>query len=91
MNRAFIMAKNRKQPYRLDATKGGVNITTVKFQSQLLQVLTAFAFARVLSGLISAGSTGESVRALVATYFALLDTYKAMAVGAKLHRRTQCK
>lgn len=42
-------------PKWMFATMGGVAMTMVKFHSQLEHVETAFAFARVLRGLISAG------------------------------------
>lgn len=63
----------------MDASvKGGVNITTVKFQSQLLQVETALAFALVLIGLICKMSAWFIKRSSVD----IPQQDKAMAVAA---------
>lgn len=48
-------SRDAQQPTAVEARNGGVNMTTVKFHSQLLIVETALALVRVLSGLISAG------------------------------------
>ncbi len=55
MKKAFQHAKKRYVPHPIESTMTGVIITTVKLKSQLLQVETALAFARVRTGDSSAG------------------------------------
>ena len=55
MKQALTTAKNRYVPHEMDEIMTGVTMTIRKLKSQLEQVETALALARVRRGLISAG------------------------------------